>query len=85
MVGYVLKDNDDIVTFAHKALNKLGVTPNNLTILGGTNGNIYMAKGINSVPISGGGRYFAHELKEEVIIEEYPRVVSLMLALIDND
>ena len=84
MVGYVLNDNDDIVTFVHKALNKLGVTPNNITILGGTNGNIYMAKGINSVPISGGGRYFAHELKEEVIIEEYPRVVSLLLALINN-
>ena len=67
MEAYVLDNNDDIVTFAHKALNKLGVTPNNLTILGGTNCNIYMGKDINSVPISGGGRYFAHTLKEEEI------------------
>ena len=82
--GYTIDSDEDIVKFTHKSLKNLGVSPNNLTIFGGTSANIYWSKGIKSVPISGGGRYFPHELNEEVNIEEYPRLISLILALVNN-
>lgn len=82
--GYVIDEEEDILKFTHKALKNLEVSPNNITIFGGTSANIYRDKEIPCVPISGGGRYFPHELNEEVIIEEFPNLILLILSLVDN-
>jgi len=79
---YVLRDNAPAVMELERALRAAGLTPQPIRYSGGSDANMYNAKGIPAVDI-GTGAQKPHTREEFVLIEDLTKSAEIAFALID--
>ncbi|MBW7888971.1 MAG: M20/M25/M40 family metallo-hydrolase [Bacteroidetes bacterium] len=82
-VPYVHSSESEIVRDIERALTTTGLTPHGVRYSGGSDANVYNAKGVPAVNI-GTGAQKPHSLEEFVLIEDLLKTYEVTYALIEK-
>jgi tripeptide aminopeptidase len=78
--GFRLTKNDKVVAWATEALKSVGITPSLVATGGGSDTNVFNARGISTVNL-GVGYESPHTIQESISVDELERVARAAVAI----